>query len=84
MPEGFAYDGSGGGVMSALSLVDLPEELYPFSRLDAPLEHPTYAAFVQLVVDDCVGLGPSLNLPGSDSVLGQLAICQVGEEFLCP
>lgn len=70
--------------MSALSLMDPPEECYPFSRLDAPLEHPTYVAFVQLVVDDYIGLGPSLNLPGLDPVFGQFAICQVGEEFLCP
>ena len=70
--------------MSALSLVDLPEELYPFSQLDAPLEHPTYAAFVQLVVDDCIGLGPSLNLPGLDSIIRQHTVGEVGEEFLCP
>ena len=66
MAEGFAHDGPGGGMMPTFSLVDLSEEFDPFSRLDAALEHPTYAAFVQLVVDDGVGLGPSLDLPGLD------------------
>ena len=63
--------------MAALALVDLSEELDPFSRLDAPLEYATYAAFVQLVVDDGVSLGPSLDLPGQDPVLWQLAFSQV-------
>lgn len=75
MPKGFAYYGSGGGVVPTFSLMDFSEEFYPFIRLDAPLEHPTYAAFVQLVVDDCVGLGPSLNLPGLDPIFGQYVIC---------
>jgi hypothetical protein len=77
MAEGFAHDGSRGGVIPALSLVDLSQELDPFIRLYVAPEHPTYAAFVQLVVDDSVGLGTSLDFPGSDLVLGQLSICQV-------
>jgi hypothetical protein len=46
MAEVFAHNGSGVGMMSTLSLVDLSEEFDPFSRLYAALEYPTYVAFV--------------------------------------
>jgi hypothetical protein len=46
MAEGFAHDGSRGGMMPTLSLVDLSEELDPFSWLYVALEHPTYDVFV--------------------------------------
>ena len=77
MAEGFAHYGPGGCVMAAFALVDFSEEFDPFSQLDATLEHATYAAFVKLVVDDGVGLGPSLDLPGQYPVLRKLAIGQV-------
>jgi hypothetical protein len=46
MAEGLGHQSSGGCVVSALPLVCLPQELYPFFRLDALLEDSCHAALV--------------------------------------
>jgi 3,4-dihydroxy-2-butanone 4-phosphate synthase len=80
--KGLGHEGSRGSVVPALALVDVAQDLEPFGRLDAALEHAGCAALDELVVDDAVGGGPALHLPGLDFVVGEFAVHQKGEDWL--
>jgi hypothetical protein len=71
-------------VVSALPLVYLPQELYPFFRLDALLENSCHAALVQLTVDDCVCSRMALKSPSFHFVLRQVPSDEVVGEWLHP
>ena len=84
VPECFGHQGSRGGVVPALALVDVEEDLDPFALLDASLEHAHRAALDELVVDDAVGGRASLHMPGFGFVEGELTIFQEGKDWLSP
>ena len=56
-------------MVATLALVDFFEQLSSFSRVDAALVHTRDAALVEVVVDDGVGVGSTLDLPGQDLIL---------------
>jgi hypothetical protein len=71
-------------MVSALPLVYLPQELYPFFRLDALLEDARHAALVQLTVDDCVCSRAALKSPSFHFVLREVPSDEVVGERLRP
>ena len=54
--------------MTALSLMDISEDLFSFFWLDTALKHGGYASLVQLMVDDGEGFGSPLDLSGRDLI----------------
>ena len=76
MAEGLGHQGSRCGVVPALSLVNVEEDVDATILLDAALEHTGRAAFDELIVDDAVGGRPVLNLPSFGLVHGENLVLQ--------
>ena len=69
--ERLGHDGPRRGMVPALSLVNVEEDVDAAVLLDAALENAGRAAFDELVVDDVVGGCPALNLPSLGLVHGE-------------
>ena len=76
MAERLGHEGSRCGVVPALALVNVQEDVGAAILLDAALEHADGAALDELVVDDAVGGRPALNLPSLSLVHGENPILQ--------
>ena len=59
---------SGRGVMTALSLMDISENLCPFFWFNTALKDGCHTPLVQLMVDNGEGLGSPLDLSGRDLI----------------
>ena len=70
--------------MPAFALVDVFESAAAFSRLDAALKDAGRAAFVELVVDDGVGLGATQDLSCEELVFWERVVGEVVEDRLRP
>ena len=76
MVKSLGHQGPGGGVVPALALVHVEEDLYTLFLLDAMLEHARRAALNELVVDDSIGGRPALHLLGLGLVHGEYYVLQ--------
>ena len=76
MAERLGHQGSRCGVVPALALVNVEEDVYAMILLDAVLEHAGRAAFDELVVDHAIGGCPALNLPSLGLVHGENPVHQ--------
>ena len=74
--ERLGHEGSRCGVVPALALVNVQEDVGAAILLDAVLEHAGRATVDELVVDDAIGGRPALNLPSLDLVHGENPILQ--------
>ena len=75
MAESLGHQGPRGGVVPALALVYVEEDLNALVLLDAALEHAGGAAF-ELVVDDVVGGCSAMHLSGFGLVHGEDPVLQ--------
>ena len=71
-------------MMTALTLMDISEQLQPLVRLDTTLENASGAAMEELIIDDGVCARSALNLPSLHLVLGKDAMHQKVTERLFP
>src|SRR4051812_19708600 len=69
-------------VVPALALVDVEEDLLPFFRINVALEHAGHVAMNQLVINDAIGGGMALDLPGQVFVRGELAAKEKSQDRL--
>ena len=76
MAERFGHEGSRCGVVPALALANVEEDVDAVILLDAALEHAGRAALDELVVDDAIGGRPMLHLPGVDFIHGENPVLQ--------
>ena len=74
--ERLGHQGSQCGVVPALALIYVEEDVYALFLLDAALEHAGGAALDELVVDDVVGGRPALHLPSFGLVHGENPVLQ--------
>ena len=84
MSHSLGDQGTSGGVVAAVTGVDVVEDLASFGGLDAALEHAGNAAFVELAVDDGEGFASACDHPGVRLVCRQGAGLQVGDVGLGP
>ena len=71
MVESLGHQGPRGGVVPALALVYVEEDLNALVLLDTALEHAGGAVLDELVVDDAVGGHSVLDLSGLGLVHGK-------------
>ena len=76
MAERLGHQGTRCGVVPALALVNVEEDVDAAILLDVALEHAGRAALDELVVDDAVGGYPALNLPSFGLVHGENPVLQ--------
>ena len=74
--ECLGHEGSRCGVVPALALVNVEEDVDAPILLDAVLEHAGGAALDELVVDDAVGGCPALGLSSFGLVHGENPVLQ--------
>ena len=74
--ECLGHEGSRCGVVPALALVNVEEDVDATVLLDATLENAGRAALDELIVDDVVGGRPTLHLPGLGLVHGENPVLQ--------
>ena len=74
--ELLVHEGSRCGVVPALALVNVEEDVDALFLLDAVLEHASGAALDELIVDDAVGGRPALHLPGFGLIHGENPVLQ--------
>ena len=60
-------------MVATLALVDFLEQPATFSRVDAALVHARDAGLAELIVDDGVGVGSTLDLRARTSSSGSLS-----------
>ena len=78
MAERLGHEGPRCGVVPALALVDVEEDVDAPILLDAALEHAGGDALDELGVDDAIGGRPALQLPGFDLIHGENPVLQGG------
>ena len=71
MAERLGHQGSRCGVVPALALVNVEDDVDAAILLDAALEHAGRVTLDELIVDDYVGGRPALNLPSLGLVHGE-------------
>jgi hypothetical protein len=76
MAESLGHQGSGGGVVPALTQMYVEEDLHALVLLNAALENARRAALDELVVDDAVGGRPASYLPSLGLVRGEFPALQ--------
>ena len=73
-PEDLACEGARGGMMTALSTVDVVDELATFVGRDAPRGNPIGALTIQVLVVETVGLGLASNPLSLCIILGENSV----------
>ena len=84
MTKSLGNEGSGSSMVATFTLMDVLEDGHALLRLYTALEDASRAAFDKFSVDDCVGGGPALHLPGRHLVGWELAAHQKVEDGLRP
>ena len=71
-------------MVTAFALMNVLEDFDPFFLAYATLEDARDATLVELVVNDSVRTGSTLDLPSGQFILEELVVGEVGEEGLRP